>query len=107
MVPVQVWLPPGYAAAPGPARAVMAGVAVNVGFYGMWRTLQLLGPPPVWLVVAVLIIAGVTAVLGIAHAAVHADLAHARRLVQRRERRRHQRRVRRRRWSVPPPARPS
>lgn len=75
VVPVQVWLPPSYAAAPGPARAVMAGVAVNVGFYGMWRTLQLLGPPPVWLAVTVLIVAGVTAVLGITHAAVHPDLA--------------------------------
>jgi len=53
----------------------MAGVAVNVGFYGMWRTLQTLGPAPVWLVTAVLVIAGVTAVLGIAHAAVHPDLS--------------------------------
>ena len=39
-------MPRGYAAAPGPARAIMAGVAVNVGFYGLWRTLALLGPPP-------------------------------------------------------------
>ena len=50
LVPGHVWLPRGYAAAPGPARAVMAGAAVNVGFYGMWRTLQLLGAPPLWLV---------------------------------------------------------
>ena len=42
-MPFQVWLPRGYAAAPGPARAIMAGVAVNVGFYGLWRTLALLG----------------------------------------------------------------
>lgn len=76
LVPVQIWLPPGYSAAPGPSRAVMAGVAVNVGFYGMWRTLQVLGRPPVWLVVTLLILAGITAVLGIAHAAVHADLAY-------------------------------
>lgn len=75
VVPVQVWLPPAYAAAPGPARAVMAGVAVNVGFYGMWRTLEILGPAPVWLATAVLIVAGVTALLGIAHSAVHPDLA--------------------------------
>ena len=50
LVPFQVWLPRGYAAAPGPARAVMAGVCVNVAFYGMWRTLALLGRPPGWLV---------------------------------------------------------
>jgi hydrogenase-4 component B len=75
-VPLQIWLPPAYAAAPGPARPVMAAVAVNVGFYGMWRILQLLGAPPVWLVVIVLITAGLTAILGIAHAAVHPDLAY-------------------------------
>jgi hydrogenase-4 component B len=76
LVPVQIWLPPAYSAAPGPARAVMAAVAVNTGFYGMWRTLDLLGAPPAWLVVAVLVVAGLTAILGIAHAAVHADLAY-------------------------------
>jgi formate hydrogenlyase subunit 3/multisubunit Na+/H+ antiporter MnhD subunit len=74
LVPVHVWLPRGYAAAPGPARALMGGVAVNVGFYGLWRTLDLLGPPPAWLVIVVLVLAAVTAVLGIAHAAVQTDL---------------------------------
>ncbi|MQA87831.1 MAG: NADH/ubiquinone/plastoquinone (complex I) [Streptosporangiales bacterium] len=74
LVPVHVWLPRGYTAAPGPARALMAGVAVNVGFYGLWRTLALLGPPPGWLVTAVLLLAGLTAILGIAHAAVHTNL---------------------------------
>jgi formate hydrogenlyase subunit 3/multisubunit Na+/H+ antiporter MnhD subunit len=76
LLPIQVWLPPSYASAPPPARAVMAGVAVNVGFYGMWRTMQVLGAPPTWLVVIVLVLAGITAILGIAHAAVHADLAY-------------------------------
>jgi hydrogenase-4 component B len=74
LVPFQVWLPRGYAAAPGPARAVMAGVAVNVGFYGLWRTLAVLGPPPAWLIGTLLILAGLTAVLGIAHAAVQTGL---------------------------------
>jgi hydrogenase-4 component B len=73
-VPVQIWLPPTYSAIPGPARAIVAGAAVNVGFYGMWRALQLLGPSPAWLAITVLLVSGVTAVLGIAHAAVHADL---------------------------------
>jgi hydrogenase-4 component B len=74
LVPFQVWMPRGYAAAPGPARAVMAGVAVNIGFYGLWRTLGLLGAPPAWLTALLLVLAGLTALLGIAHAAVHPGL---------------------------------
>jgi hydrogenase-4 component B len=75
LVPFQVWLPRGYAAAPGPARAIMAGVCVNVAFYGMWRTLELLGRTPGWLVGAVLLLGAVTALLGIAHAAVQNRLS--------------------------------
>jgi formate hydrogenlyase subunit 3/multisubunit Na+/H+ antiporter MnhD subunit len=74
LVPFQVWLPRGYAAAPGPTRAVMAGVAVNVGFYGLWRTLELLGPPPAAVTGVLLVLASLTAVLGIAHAAVQTRL---------------------------------
>ncbi len=74
LIPVQVWMPRGYAAAPGPVRAIMAGVAVNVGFYGLWRTLALLGAPPAWLVGLLLVLAGLTALLGIAHAAVQPRL---------------------------------
>ncbi len=75
LVPFQIWMPRGYAAAPGPARAIMAGVCVNVAFYGMWRTLELLGRTPGWLVGAVLLLGAVTALLGIAHAAVQNRLS--------------------------------
>lgn len=74
LVPAHVWLPPSYSAAPGPVRALLAGMAVNAGFYGLWRTLDVLGKPPIWLTCVVLLLAGVSAILGIAHAAVHADL---------------------------------
>jgi hydrogenase-4 component B len=75
LVPFQVWLPRGYAAAPSPARAVMAGVCVNVAFYGMWRTLALLGHPPGWLAGVLLLLGGLSALLGIAHAAVQNRLS--------------------------------
>jgi hydrogenase-4 component B len=75
LVPFQVWLPRGYAAAPGPARAIMAGVCVNVAFYGMWRTLALIGRAPGWLTGALLVLGAVSALLGIAHAAVQNRLS--------------------------------
>jgi formate hydrogenlyase subunit 3/multisubunit Na+/H+ antiporter MnhD subunit len=75
LVPFQVWMPRGYAAAPGPARAVMAGVCVNVSFYGMWRTLALLGHPPQWLAGVLLMLGGLSALLGIGHAAVQNRLS--------------------------------
>ena len=75
LVPFQIWLPRGYAAAPGPARAIMAGVCVNVAFYGMWRTLALLGRPPGWLAGVLLVLGALSALLGIAHAAVQNRLS--------------------------------
>ena len=75
LVPLQVWIPVGYPAAPGPARAAMAGIAANVGVYGLWRFLGVLGRPPVWLVIAVLVIGGITALLGITFAGVQGRLS--------------------------------
>jgi hydrogenase-4 component B len=75
LVPFQVWLPRGYAAAPGPARAIMAGVCVNVAFYGMWRTLALTGRAPGWLTGGLLVLGALSALLGIAHAAVQNRLS--------------------------------
>jgi hydrogenase-4 component B len=75
LVPLQVWIPVGYPAAPGPARAAMAGIAANVGVYGLWRFLGVLGRPPVWLVIAVLLVGGITALLGITFAGVQGRLS--------------------------------
>jgi hydrogenase-4 component B len=74
LVPFHVWLPSGYPAAPGPSRAAMAGLAANVGFYGLWRFLGILGRPPLWLAVLVLVLGGLTAFGGILFGAVDGRL---------------------------------
>ncbi len=75
VIPFQVWVPLGYPAAEGPARAAMAGIAANAGFYGLWRFLGLLGRPPIWIVVLVLVLGGITALVGIAFAAVQSTMS--------------------------------
>jgi formate hydrogenlyase subunit 3/multisubunit Na+/H+ antiporter MnhD subunit len=74
LVPFNVWIPVGYRDAPGPARAAMAAVASSVAVYGFWRFLGVLGRPPVWLVVVVLLAGGFTALLGITFAGIESSL---------------------------------
>jgi hydrogenase-4 component B len=74
LLPTHVWMSRGYVTAPGPIRAGMAGLAVNVGLYALWRLLGVLGPPPLWLAGVVLVLGGFTSLLGIAFASVQEDL---------------------------------
>ena len=47
-MPLHVWLPEAHPAAPSHVSAVMSGVMIKTGIYGLLRTLTLLGPPPAW-----------------------------------------------------------
>lgn len=47
-VPFHVWLPEAHPAAPSHVSAVMSGVMIKTGIYGLLRILTLLGPPPSW-----------------------------------------------------------
>ncbi|MBI5490786.1 MAG: oxidoreductase [Deltaproteobacteria bacterium] len=47
-VPFHVWLPEAHPAAPSHVSAVMSGVMIKTGIYGLLRTLTFLGPPPAW-----------------------------------------------------------
>ena len=47
-MPLHVWLPYAHPAAPSHVSAVMSGVMIKTGIYGLVRALTLLGMPPVW-----------------------------------------------------------
>jgi formate hydrogenlyase subunit 3/multisubunit Na+/H+ antiporter MnhD subunit len=47
-VPLHVWLPEAHPVAPTHVSAVMSGVMIKTGIYGLVRILTVLGPPPMW-----------------------------------------------------------
>jgi formate hydrogenlyase subunit 3/multisubunit Na+/H+ antiporter MnhD subunit len=47
-MPMHVWLPEAHPAAPSHVSAVMSGVMIKTGIYGLLRTLTFLGPPEAW-----------------------------------------------------------
>ncbi len=47
-MPFHVWLPEAHPAAPSHVSALMSGVMIKTGIYGLIRILTFLGPPPAW-----------------------------------------------------------
>ncbi|MFA7403230.1 MAG: proton-conducting transporter membrane subunit [Pelobacteraceae bacterium] len=74
IMPLHVWLPSAHANAPSHVSAVMSGVMLKMGLYGIFRTLTFFHDPPL-LWGAVLTVCGITsALLGIAFAVAQRDL---------------------------------
>jgi len=65
-VPMHFWLPPAHAAAPSHVSALMSGIVIKTGIYGLLRVVLLLGGAPAWwgwMVLGLGIISGVLGVL--------------------------------------------
>jgi len=48
IVPLHVWLPEAHAAAPSHVSALMSGVMIKLGIYGILRTITFVGPAVPW-----------------------------------------------------------
>lgn len=72
--PVHLWLPDAHPAAPSHVSAVMSGVMIKMGIYGLLRVLTFLGPPPAWWGALVIGIGAVSGVLGVLQALAQHDL---------------------------------
>jgi formate hydrogenlyase subunit 3/multisubunit Na+/H+ antiporter MnhD subunit len=76
LVPFHVWLPEAHAAAPSHVSALMSGVLIKLGIYGLLRTLAFLAPGP-WWGAALAVLGGIAALVGIALALYQRDLKRA------------------------------
>jgi formate hydrogenlyase subunit 3/multisubunit Na+/H+ antiporter MnhD subunit len=75
LVPLHVWLPLAHPAAPSHVSALMSGVMTKVAVYGFIRVVfDLLGPTRWWWATLVLILGGVTSVMGVLYALMQHDL---------------------------------
>jgi formate hydrogenlyase subunit 3/multisubunit Na+/H+ antiporter MnhD subunit len=64
-MPLHVWLPEAHPAAPAHVSAIMSGVMIKLGIYGLLRTLAFLGLPPPWCGWVLLCVGVVSGVLGV------------------------------------------
>jgi formate hydrogenlyase subunit 3/multisubunit Na+/H+ antiporter MnhD subunit len=73
-IPLHVWLPEAHPAAPSHVSALMSGVMIKTGIYGLLRTLTLLGHPSAAWGWTLVIIGLVSGILGVAFALAQHDL---------------------------------
>ena len=73
-MPFHVWLPEAHPAAPSHVSALMSGVMIKTGIYGLLRVLTLLGPPPFWWGCALVAVGAISGVMGVLFAIAQHDL---------------------------------
>ncbi len=73
-VPLHTWLPKAHPAAPSPISALMSGVMIKTGIYGILRTLTFIDHPTLTLGYTILGLSLVSGLMGIIYAVAQNDL---------------------------------
>src|SRR5207248_3483238 len=74
LLPLHFWLPEAHGSAPSHVSALMSGVVIKMGIYGLLRVVSLLGSPPAWWGWLVLVVGVLSGVLGVVWALAQHDL---------------------------------
>jgi len=74
LMPLHVWLPGAHANAPSHVSALMSGVLIKMGIYGLVRLTALCAEPPLWWGIALVASGAVSGILGVAFAIAQHDL---------------------------------
>ena len=73
-VPFHNWLPDAHPAAPSHVSAIMSGVMIKTGIYGILRILSLIHTPSIFISYLVLVLSVVSALYGVLYAITQHDL---------------------------------
>ena len=65
LMPLHIWMPETYPAAPNHVAALMAGAMVNTGSYGLLRALSFIGPGETWWAVTLIGLGIASGIIGI------------------------------------------
>ena len=75
IIPLHVWLPAAHPVAPSNISALMSGIVIKVGIYGMARVFfDFFDLPPLWAGILVLSVGVISALLGVLYALMEHDL---------------------------------
>ena len=75
IVPLHIWLPEAHPVAPSNISALLSGVLIKTGIYGLTRVLfDFMGTPPNWWGVTLLTVGTASALLGVLYALMEHDL---------------------------------
>jgi len=74
IVPLHTWLPEAHPAAPSHVSALMSGVMIKTGIYGILRVLSFLGPPPAWWGWTLACVGAVSGIVGVLFALAQHDI---------------------------------
>jgi formate hydrogenlyase subunit 3/multisubunit Na+/H+ antiporter MnhD subunit len=74
IMPLHVWLPAAHAISPSHVSAMLSGVVLKIGVYGLFRMCALLPQPPVSWGAALLVMGAISSVVGVAFALAQHDL---------------------------------
>src|SRR5438477_323380 len=75
MIPLHIWLPQAHPVAPAHVSALMSGVMIKLGIYGLLRlSFDWLAPGPAWWGALILGLGAASAVLGVLYALMEHDL---------------------------------
>lgn len=73
IMPLHVWLPGAHANAPSHVSAMLSGVMLKAGVYGIIRVASFLPHPPIWWGASLLVVGSISGILGIAFAVAQHD----------------------------------